>query len=66
MPGHDVVRSSFHWRETETGLCRTAQPAGSAEGKAGGQQSMRVTDQWRVCSIWKDRDAYEIEIVDYH
>ncbi len=31
-----------------------------------GQQSIRINDQWRVCFIWKDKDAYNVEIVDYH
>jgi proteic killer suppression protein len=25
-----------------------------------------VNDQWRVCFRWRDGDAYEVEIVDYH
>ena len=31
-----------------------------------GQHSIRVNDQWRICFVWKDGDAYEVEIVDYH
>jgi proteic killer suppression protein len=31
-----------------------------------GQHSIRINDQWRVCFKWKDGDAYEVEIVDYH
>ena len=31
-----------------------------------GQYSIRINDQWRVCFIWKDGDAYEVEITDYH
>lgn len=31
-----------------------------------GQHSIRVNDQWRICVVWKDGDAYEVEIVDYH
>jgi len=31
-----------------------------------GQHSIRVNDQWRICFRWKDGDAYEVEIVDYH
>jgi hypothetical protein len=22
--------------------------------------------QWRICFVWRDGDAYEVEIVDYH
>ncbi|NCF69792.1 MAG: hypothetical protein GWP61_27920 [Chloroflexi bacterium] len=31
-----------------------------------GQHSIRINDQWRVCFIWQDGDAYEVEIVDHH
>lgn len=31
-----------------------------------GQQSIRVNDQYRVCFVWKDSDAYDVEVVDYH
>jgi toxin HigB-1 len=31
-----------------------------------GQWSIRINDQWRVCFVWLDHDAYEVEIVDYH
>ncbi|MFA7382079.1 MAG: type II toxin-antitoxin system RelE/ParE family toxin [Desulfurivibrionaceae bacterium] len=31
-----------------------------------GQCSIRVNMQWRVCFEWKDADAYNVEIVDYH
>ena len=36
--------------------------------KAGraGQYSIRVNNQWRVCFGWKDGDAHDVEIVDYH
>ena len=31
-----------------------------------GQHSIRINDQWRVCFVWKDGHAYNVEIVDYH
>jgi proteic killer suppression protein len=31
-----------------------------------GQHSIRVNDQWRVCFVWRDGDAYDVELVDYH
>jgi len=31
-----------------------------------GQHSIRINDQWRVCFIWRDGHAHEVEIVDYH
>jgi proteic killer suppression protein len=31
-----------------------------------GQHSIRVNDQWRVYFSWRDGDAYDVSIVDYH
>lgn len=31
-----------------------------------GQHSIRINDQWRVCFVWRNGDAYEVEITDYH
>lgn len=31
-----------------------------------GQYSIRINDQWRICFIWHDANAYDVEIVDYH
>jgi proteic killer suppression protein len=31
-----------------------------------GQHSIRINDQWRVCFIWNDDAAHDVEIVDYH
>lgn len=36
------------------------------KGDRRGQHSIRVNQQWRVCFRWRDGDAYEVEIVDYH
>lgn len=36
------------------------------EGDRKGQYSIRINDQYRVCFTWKDGDAYDVEIVDYH
>lgn len=36
------------------------------KGKRLGQHSVRINKQWRICFIWKDQDAFEVEIVDYH
>ena len=35
-------------------------------GERSGQHSIRVNDQWRVCFRWRDRDAFDVELVDYH
>ncbi len=35
-------------------------------GNRKGQHSIRVNDQYRVCFIWRDNSAHNVEIVDYH
>ena len=44
-------------------------PANRLEALTGdrkGQHSIRVNNQYRICFIWREDHAYEIEIVDYH
>lgn len=36
------------------------------KGDRAGQHSIRVNDQWRICFRWKDGNAYDVELVDYH
>ena len=36
------------------------------KGDRRGQHSIRINDQWRICFEWRQGDAYEVEIVDYH
>jgi len=31
-----------------------------------GQYSIRVNDQFRICFHWREGDAFDVEIVDYH
>ncbi|PJE76407.1 plasmid maintenance system killer [Candidatus Uhrbacteria bacterium CG10_big_fil_rev_8_21_14_0_10_48_16] len=35
-------------------------------GKRGGEYSIRINDQWRICFVWKSGHAYEVGIEDYH
>ena len=35
-------------------------------GDRRGQYSIRINDQWRICFDWRNGDAYEVEITDYH
>jgi proteic killer suppression protein len=47
----------------------TKPPANRLEALKGdrqGQHSIRVNDQYRVCFVWKDGDAHDVELVDYH
>ena len=35
-------------------------------GDREGQYSIRINDKYRVCFVWKENNAYDVEIVDYH
>jgi proteic killer suppression protein len=36
------------------------------KGGRAGAYSIRINDQWRICFGWRDGDAHDVEIVDYH
>ena len=56
--------------DAATGLAVLATLPGSRleklHGHREGQHSIRINDQWRICFVWRDGNAYEVEIVDYH
>jgi proteic killer suppression protein len=31
-----------------------------------GQHSIRVNDRYRICFVWRDGNAHDVELVDYH
>lgn len=35
-------------------------------GDRAGQHSIRINNQWRICFVWRQDGAYDVEIVDYH
>jgi len=35
-------------------------------GDRKGQHSIRINDQYRICFVWKDGEAHQVEVVDYH
>ncbi|EJL26055.1 type II toxin-antitoxin system RelE/ParE family toxin [Novosphingobium sp. AP12] len=35
-------------------------------GSRAGQHSVAINMQWRICFVWKDGHAHDVEIVDYH
>lgn len=53
-----------------TAMAELATPPGNRleklHGNREGQHSIRINDQWRICFMWRDGNAYEVEIVDYH
>ena len=36
------------------------------KGDRRGHDSIRVNERWRICFAWRDGEAWEVEIVDYH
>lgn len=57
----------LHWATTLSDL---AVPGGNRlealTGNRRGQHSIRINDQYRLCFVWLNGDASEVEIVDYH
>lgn len=35
-------------------------------GDREGQHSIRVNNQWRICFVWREGEAFDVEMVDYH
>jgi proteic killer suppression protein len=56
--------------DAATELRHLAVPPGNRlealKGGRKGQHSIRVNDQWRICFRWREGNAYDVEIVDYH
>jgi toxin HigB-1 len=53
-----------------TSLMDLAVPPGNRlhalTGDRKGQYSISINDRWRICFRWKDGNAYDVEITDYH
>jgi proteic killer suppression protein len=65
-----VARRKLDQLHVAAKLTDLAAPGGNRlealHGERKGQHSIRINDQWRICFVWRDGDAYEVEIVDYH
>lgn len=35
-------------------------------GDRAGQHSISINDQWRICFVWREGNAHDVEITDYH
>jgi toxin HigB-1 len=53
-----------------TDLNDLAVPAGNRletlQGDRKGQHSVRINERYRLCFVWRNGDAFNVEIVDYH
>jgi proteic killer suppression protein len=38
----------------------------AVKGELSGFYSIRINEQWRVVFRWKDGNAYDVQILDYH
>ena len=38
----------------------------SLKGDREGQHNIRINDQYRICFVWQDGNAYDVEVTDYH
>ncbi len=67
---HDVARRKLRMLAAATTLETLRVPPNNRlealRGNRTGQWSIRINDQWRICFKWKDGNAIEVEITDYH
>jgi toxin HigB-1 len=65
-----IARRKLRQLDSATELRDLAAPPGNRlealHGNRKGQHSIRINNQWRLCFIWRDQNAYGVEIVDYH
>ncbi len=65
-----VSARKLMWLHTARDLNDLRVPPGNhleaLRGDRAGQHSIRINDQYRICFEWKDGNAFQVEIVDYH
>jgi proteic killer suppression protein len=65
-----VIQRKLRQLDIATELRDLASPPGNRlerlHGDREGQFSIRINDQWRICFIWREGNAYDVEIADYH
>lgn len=65
-----VARRKLRQLDSAMELRDLAAPPGNRlealRGERKGQHSIRINDQWRLCFVWRDGNAHDVEIVDYH
>ena len=66
----EQARKRLRWLDAATSLADLAAIRGNRlealKGDRAGQHSIRINDQWRICFYWRDGNALDVEIVDYH
>lgn len=66
----EAARRKLKLMDAATSLDSLRYPPGNRlealKGKRAGQWGIRINDQWRICFRWRQRDALDVEIIDYH
>jgi proteic killer suppression protein len=69
-PFERVAQRKLRQLHAATELRDLASPPGNRlealKGDREGQHSIRINNQWRICFVWRDGNAYDVEIVEYH
>jgi toxin HigB-1 len=69
-PPADVTRRKLGMLDVAVELHDLKCPPGNRleklHGGRRGQYSIRINDQYRICFVWRDHDAYDVEVTDYH
>jgi toxin HigB-1 len=64
------ARKRLRWLDAATSLSDLASIRGNRlealRGDRTGQHSIRINDRRRICFSWRDGNAHDVEIVDYH
>ena len=67
---HTVALRKLHILDAATDVNDLRVPPGNRlerlSGNRSGQYSIRINRQWRICFVWNDGCANDVEIVDYH
>lgn len=65
-----TARRKLKWLDSAASLRDLMSPPGNRlealSGDRAGQHSIRINDQWRICFVWREGEAWDVEIVDYH
>lgn len=65
-----VAKRKLSMLDGAINLADLRQPPGNRlevlRGDRRGQHSIRINDQYRICFVWKEGHAYDVEITDYH
>jgi len=60
------LRQLDHARSLEDLRIPPANRLEALQDDRAGQYSIRINRQWRICFAWRDGDAFDVEVVDYH